>query len=116
MTNISKSLIDKIDLYEMANVSPKDTGLSVYVYVSPNNSNHGPRIKVSNIKNKSWSDDNFSLSICDKPELMNGVCKLDSNELDDTKNWIILNKNILLDYWNNKIQSTKEFLLLIKSI
>jgi hypothetical protein len=91
--------------FEMANVSPKKTGLSTYIYVSYSQGQHGPRLKVCNVVGKSWSDDNFTVSISSDPKVVSGKVKISNKELDNVFNFMILNKNLLLDLWNGKIDN-----------
>jgi len=85
------------DMCEMANVKPRTTGLSTYIYVSHKQGNHGPRIKVVNSK-KSWDNDNFSVSIGDEPLIVGGISKIGQENLDKVFNFIQLNKDLLLKF------------------
>ena len=92
-------------LWEMANFSPTETGLSHFVYVSPKNSSHGCRVKVSNIKGKYAPNDVFSVTV---PNLtVVGNEKVSQDELHDIKDWIVLNKDVILKYWHQKISTTE---------
>jgi len=111
MEFINEYLEDLYDdnLSEMSNMEPERTGLSVFIYVSPKKHSTGPRIKVSNIKGKAWSEkDNFSVLISEKPRIVKGECKLSKKELEKIFKFVIINREVLLDYWNFKIDTTRE--------
>ena len=73
-------------------------------------------IMVSNNCDVGFSNDHFALSVADSPEIVGGTCKLKSSELDVVKNWIILNKEPLIDYWNEKETSTLRLLNKLKNL
>lgn len=92
------------ELNEMApTYLPGDTGLKEIIWVSPKNANHGPRIKVYNL-NKSKD---FSVTIEDEPKLIAGKCFVSSREFAKIIEFIKLNKENLLKYWNYGL-STQE--------
>ena len=92
------------ELNEMApTYLPKDTGLKEIIWVSPKNANHGPRIKVYSL-NKSKD---FSVTIEDEPRIVAGKSFVTSKEFDKIVDFIKLNKENLLKYWNYGL-STKE--------
>ena len=82
---------------------PKDTGLKEIVWVSPKNVNHGPRIKVYNL-NKSKD---FSVTIEDNPRVVAGKCFVSGKEFERIVEFIKINKENLLKYWNYGL-STQE--------
>lgn len=100
-------------LWEMANLQRGDTGIKFNIYVSTKSvvgERHGPRIKVSNIANTFSKEDNFVVSISKKPVILAGNPKLSSSSLDDVKDWVILNYEILIAYWNEQYDSLGAFL------
>ena len=98
------------------NYNKKQTGLPVLIYVSPKEGSHGPRIKFLNRLNSNWrgtkDPDSVSISICDEPQIVypkTGVkLRISSKEFNQVKQWIIQNKQVLLDFWNGVIQTRKE--------
>ena len=91
-----------IPLSEMTGISPKRSGLCVFIWVSSKGSNkHDPRIKVSNTLGKFDTSDNFSISIEDKPEIKIGVSKIKTEYLEDALDWIKLNRTHLLKIWHS---------------
>ena len=93
------------ELFEMSNIQPKRTGLSVSVWVREKREGlqHACSIKVSNIPGRFDPYDNFSVSINDSPQVIAGACKLKGQVLDDIKDWVVLNKDALLDLWEGRI-------------
>jgi hypothetical protein len=107
-------------IFGMSNLTGEDTGLdNIVVWVSTKGeANHGPRIKVSNIRGKMPTNrgDMFSVSISTIPKLVSGTPKDFSNkEKVRICRWILLNKQVLLDYWAAAI-TTKQLLTLLKTL
>ena len=89
-------------IVDMANVLKEDTGLNYDVRISSKEGRHGPRIRVylENI-----GDDSLSVSIGNTPKVVAGDSKLISAEdLDKVNQWILKNKQTLLDYWYADLQ------------
>lgn len=105
---------DQANLYEMANISPTETGLPVTVFCSPRGgAKHECRVKVTNIRGGINEHDVFSIDIKDLSII--GHCKLSSNDLESVKWWIHRNRFVILDYWKHRITTT-QFINSIKSI
>lgn len=85
-------------MYEMASLSPKVTGVPLAIFVSPRMGQHGPRVKVGT---KPSDFKSLYLTISDNPEVVAGTVKLDNRSLEIARQWIILNKDILLRFWND---------------
>lgn len=90
-------------LSEMANLVPIDTGLPMAVYVSDKSGvPHGARLKVSKFYGGKIDKGNlFTITISDNPTVIGkntGNIKLKDIEL--VKSFIVLNKDLLLQYWN----------------
>lgn len=86
-------------LYEMANLSPRTTGLPMTVWVSPRgNARHDARVKVSPVHgNRMIIADAAVVGIRPQPGLLEG--QLDAADLAAVTAWISLNRDILLEYW-----------------
>jgi len=103
---------DGLILYEMANLTYRDTGINnIVIWVGGDPEQHGMRVKVSNVPNKWGGGDSFTITI---PEL-NVVGKINKSlisgkVLDDIKNWIKLNIEVLIAFEKGNIISTGEFL------
>lgn len=99
------------ELMEMANVSPKKTGIKgVYIWFGPNPHYHGKRIKVSNIANKFSKDDCFTITI-PKFEIIGqyNTSLITSNILEDIIKFVKLNIQVIEEFSDEKI-STDEFI------
>lgn len=109
---IKEIMEDGIDLFEMSNFNPDFTGTLNTIWVSSNRegkTRHGPRIKVVNSKGD-W----VSVSISDTPMIMKGK-GLSLKEMKRIVPFVKNNKNVLLKYWNNKID-TPEMVSSIKRL
>ena len=84
-------------LFEMSNLVPENTGLEYIVWIIPKNNRekHGPRIKV-NINNIL-----IPVSVNDNPQVMVNTDK-QIPDFNNLQKWIVLNKDILLQYWDSK--------------
>ena len=104
---------------EMANLSSQDTGLSVVIWFGEVGGQHGPRIKVSNVKGKFAANDNFVMSVEKSPRILTQKSvKLKKQELDDIIDWIKLNYDVLMKLWNayENDESTIELLGMLRKI
>lgn len=91
-------------LYEMSSIDVKDSNLPRLVWVSPKGrTQHGPRIKVAD----GLRGHNLvaSITIGDTPILSKG--NLPAKIFSQISKWIVLNREVLLDYWYGRI-TTKE--------
>jgi len=88
-------------LYEMSNISTKKTGLDYIVWIAPQSGKekHSARIKIK-IDNKF-----ISITISDEPELKSNI-KIEAKKLNKIFDWIKLNKDTLMKYWNGKGEIT----------
>lgn len=100
-------------MFEMANLLPCRTGLKYQVWYSAHPYDLEPRIKVDIPEGKS-----IYIKI-ENHEVEGDIYKITSKELQNIFDWIDLNKNALLKYWNEaptaKID-TVEMNNLLKSI
>ena len=111
------TLISDTELLEMANVSPKKTGIGgVYIWFGPNPHYHGKRVKVSNTPDKFSKDDCFTITI-PKFEIIGKVNKslITQKVYEDIINFLELNLKLIEDFSDEKI-STDEFIDNIVSI
>ena len=87
-------------LEEMANLFKSETGLDYPLWVGKVGGQHGPRVKVSNIRGKMSMNDNFVVSVDANPEVLTPqTCKINQNEVDKVKKWISINYNDLMILW-----------------
>ena len=85
---------------DMANLLPKRTGLPYTIWYGPKESRHRPRVKVSIGNGKE-----LSIEI-ESHKVLGGVNKIDKSELTKIFEWLDLNRNILLRYWNEARNGT----------
>ena len=85
----------KRKFYEMANISKQKTGLDFIIWImyKTNKEKHGPRIKIK------INNDFVPITISNDPELKASI-KIDSKSLNKIKKFILINKDILLKYWD----------------
>lgn len=85
---------------EMANLFPEDTGLKRIIWFGEVSEQHGPRIKVSNVKGKFALTDNFVVSVDKNPSVLTkSSMKISNDELEDVFDWIKLNYDLLIKMW-----------------
>jgi hypothetical protein len=94
------------DLYETANLFPRTTGLPMTVWVSPRGrARHDARIKVSLTPGRMDIGHTAVVGIRPSPRLIEG--RLASGELDLVVQWIKLNEDVLMDFWNETIDTVE---------
>ena len=108
---------DEMLLY-MGNFSQNATGLDVIVWVqtinTQSNVKHNlPRIKFqNNTSTKIQINELIPISISDNPQILlnnndlNKI-KISQAQINVIKQWIIKNKEILIDYWEEKITTSE---------
>ena len=96
------------DLFEMANLYPRTTGLPVTVWASPRGrARHDARIKVCVVPgDRMDNDDTAVVAIRPSPSLLHGTLPPDILRL--VLRWIELNASALIDYWEGRTD-TLEF-------
>jgi hypothetical protein len=105
------------DLFEMSNISREDSGLPVRVWVSSKMSaaeRHGPRLKVE-LPGKGSPNIPVLLKMDITADDVVGYDKLPAKILSPLRDFINLNYDILIQYWNDEI-STKQMILSIRDI
>lgn len=112
-------LQDKFPLNEMANFSKEEFNLPVNVWVDgPRNLKHSKRIKFQNNYSNSFDEtDLITLTISDNPQLGKTFkkIKISNVDIEVLKKWVVLNKDILLQYSNGDM-STSQLIKLLKAI
>ena len=111
---------NKQPLYEFADLVPEDTNLVSVIWVDgPRKMKHTKRIKFQNNNATSLNDgEMIPITISDDPQIPNSVkskLKIKEKELTRIKQWIILNKEVLLAYANGDI-TTKQLYQQIKPL
>ncbi len=119
--HIAKNALERLMAIEVTamatRVPDKYTGIpGVVVWVSEKeaaHNRHGPRIQVSNVPNKFDTKDNFTLTFNGEAR---GKVKISARDLQSLKHWIDINKDALLEYWNNGNMGTVEFFNKLKHV
>ena len=94
------------DLYAMANLFPRTTGLPMTVWVSPRGrARHAARIKVSLSPGRMDIGHTAVVGIRPSPRLIQGG--LAPADLELVSQWIQVNYAVLMDFWNETIDSVE---------
>jgi hypothetical protein len=89
----------------MANLRPERTGLPFVVFISQKGgARHDVRVKVARAARVQPSE---MITVAVRPAVRVVRGKLDPRDLDLLAQWIDLNKDVLIDYWNGVIEYTK---------
>lgn len=105
-----------VNLFEMANVRPDETGLKMVIYISPRMGvKHGPRIKVSTFYGEKIYKGNycklfgkryFSITIEDEPRVIGKTGDIKLEDVKKACQFVQENKIILLKLWYDEISPT----------
>jgi len=102
-------------LFEMANISPKRTGLPFVVWISPKaGAPHDVRVKVSKGP-KVHSSELVSVAIRPDVHLVSGG-KMTAHDLDLLRKWVGLNHDVIVKYWDGDIEYTEDAIAALKPI
>ncbi|MCM1532752.1 MAG: hypothetical protein NC114_10850 [Ruminococcus flavefaciens] len=93
-------IAEPVQLWEMANLRERQTGLPLYIYVSEKQGQHSPRIKVCLTGSQLSSGETLSISIEDELKVLAGSLRIKSKLLNQVFEWVKLNKETLLPFWN----------------
>jgi uncharacterized protein DUF4160 len=101
-------------LFEMANISPKRTGLPFVVWISPQaGAPHDVRVKVSRGA-KVHSSELVSVAIRPDVHVVGG--KLSAHDLALLQEWVDLNRDVIMKYWEGDIEYTEDAIAALKPI
>ena len=116
-TNDIFSILDEEEMNEMSSYRKEDTGLPFIIILLGKNEQHSARIKVQQDYNPKLNASNLcSVTIADEPSVApNHTWRLSSGDFKLVQKFVVLNKDILMDYWNLKIL-TRELEGKMKSI
>ena len=100
-----------LERYWIANdISPDITGLpvSLYLFNDQFGNNETPRLSIiPDVENHTYDyEEHLLISISDTPKILAHKYtkfNIDGSQLAQVFNWIKINKNLLLDYWFQKI-------------
>lgn len=100
ITEQSEHAILNAVMTEMANLFPATTGLGYAIWFGEVGGQHGPRIKVSNIRGRFAQNDNFVISVDKNPRILTPrSVKLKPSEVEDIFDWVKLNYQKLMEMW-----------------
>ena len=107
VTADNTALEEDRDLFEMANLYPRTTGLPVTVWVSPRGqAGHDVRVKVSlQPGNRMDLHDTAVVGVRPEPAVLHG--ELPAALADLVFRWIELNAPVLVAYWNGEIDTVE---------
>jgi hypothetical protein len=93
------------DLFEMANLFPRTTGLPMTVWVSPRgNARHDLRIKVNMTRGNQMNAANTAVvGVRPSPHMITG--QLSPADTQAVFQWVRLNVDALIAYWDGQIDT-----------
>ena len=111
-----KEFLNEEQLIEMANAPVDITGCPCIIWIQTKSEDSGfdniPRIKFQDNKSTNLQSDKLvPISIEDNPQILlkDYTPALKSKDINKIKEWIILNKVLLLKHWNGQITSYETF-------
>ena len=107
--------LEEEDGFDLANILPEDTGLSMVVWISDGQGvRHDVRVKISEEHGSRVRTDRWAvMSVRPTPELIHG--DLSSRDVDAVRRWILLNEPVIMAYWQGEL-ATKLMLNAIQPI
>ena len=107
--------VETEDIFLMTNLSPRMTGLPMSVWASPRgNARHDVRIKVNTSHGRQMKIDNTAVvAVRPSPRVVAG--RLSSEDQRLVSQWITLNAQALIDFWDDKLD-TDQFLESLKKL
>ena len=100
------------DLYLMANVHPKRSGLPFVICISEKQGQHDVRVKVG----EGVRAPPFAASVSVRPDVEVVAGALSAADLSLVRQWIELNRDVIIGYWDRTIEDTADALAQLKSI
>ena len=109
-------------LFDMANIRPERTGLPVVVFVSQKGgARHDVRIKLAPAPRVRASEmitvavrEMITVAVRPAPRVIRGT--LGGRDFDLVRQWIELNEDVLVRYWNGAIEYTEDMMDAIKPL
>ena len=95
--------------FEMDYLLPEWTGLVHKVWMGVNYVEQQPTVRIF------IDGHGVAFSVCDNPEVSGATNLMTAEQIADTKKWILLNKDTLIDHWKINIY-TDEFLERIEGL
>jgi hypothetical protein len=105
---------EREDLFEMANLSPKRTGLPFVVWISPKGgAPHDIHVKVSRSPKVQPSE---MVSVAIRPDARVVGGGMSAHDLALLKTWVEANLDVLIKYWDGDIEYTEDAIAALKPI
>jgi len=100
-------MVEAEDLFEMANLFPRTTGLPMTVWVSPRgNARHDVRVKVNMAHGNQMTVANTAVvGIRPSPHVIEGHLASDDERV--VFEWVGLNADALIAYWDGQIDTVQ---------
>ena len=105
--SVGVNAIESDELFEMANLYPRTTGLPMTVWVSPRgNARHDVRIKVNMTHGNQMTVDNTAVvAVRPVPHLIAGRLSIDDQRA--VFDWIALNATAIINYWDGALDTVQ---------
>ena len=101
------------DLFEMANLSPKTTGLHFVVWISvQGNAKHDVRVKVSKGLKMIPAE---LVSVAIRPDVRVVAGEMSASDLALLTKWVETNREVLIQYWDSEI-GTEDAIAALKTL
>lgn len=106
-TSEEAQAIEGDELFEMANLYPRTTGLPMTVWVSPRgNARHDVRIKVNMTHGNQMTVENTAIvAVRPSPRVIAG--RLSPDDESAIFDWITLNATAIIAYWDGDIDTVQ---------
>ncbi|HEV7693625.1 MAG TPA: DUF4160 domain-containing protein [Hyphomonadaceae bacterium] len=105
-TSVNNTTVEVGDLFLMANVHPRRSGLPFVVYISEKQGQHDVRVKVA----EGPRAPPFVASVSVRPEIEVVAGELSAGDLALVRRWIELNRDVIIGYWDRTIEDTADAL------
>jgi hypothetical protein len=107
------ALTEDQDSFEMVNVRPEISGLPFIVWISEKGgARHDVRVKVS----PGPRVREFTATVSVRPQVEVLAGELSASDLKAVRDWIELNRDVIVGYWNGDILYTDEALAALRAL
>lgn len=96
----------------MSNVQPDESGLPFVVYISERQGPHDVRVKIA----ADAKAPPFVASVSVRPTVEIVAGKLSNRDLELVRQWIELNRQVIIDHWEGQILSSRQVLNALKPL
>ena len=105
-TGVRGATVEVGDLFLMANVHPRRSGLPFVVYISEKQGQHDVRVKVA----AGPKAPPFIASVSVRPEIQIVAGDMSAHDFDLVRRWIEINQDVIIGYWERTIEDTADAL------